>query len=191
MKRFGLILCCGMMLLTGCGKQSTEQPVASTSEITQQQMEEKDEEKTVPVQEGEKAADVAFELQEGDTFVLSEHRQTPVILYFWAGWCMTQEDPFAPYEKLSEEYGDRIRILLVHTGESREDGQTYLKKHTTSLPVAWDTDGTAAKRFASGGMPYAVIIDTKGRIHSVLEGAADAQAVYDACTEAVDSILGE
>ena len=69
----------------------------------------------------------------------------PVLVDFWAEWCMPCKMLAPTIEEIAEEYGDQVKVAKVDTDESRESA---MKFGISAIPtVILFKDGEVAKKF--------------------------------------------
>ena len=112
-----------------------------------------------------KAPDFALKRLNGETFRLSEHRGTVVVINFWATWCppCRKEVPdFVDLQKSMKDYVLFVGVSLDKGGA--EKVRAFTEKFGVNYPVVID-DGTAAKKYGPiPVIPTSFIVDLKGRV---------------------------
>ena len=124
---------------------------------------------------GEMAPDFTLPLLTGETFTLSEHRGTPVVVNFWATWCGPCVRKMPSTQALSEEFADQVIFIGVNIGEDLRVIQSFIDEGGYTFPIGLDEDGeTSFDWNPRGGIPYTVIVDSDGIITEIFSSWADA-----------------
>ena len=85
-----------------------------------------------------------------DKKVLERSKQLPVIVDFYADWCMPCKTLEPILEKIAEEYGDRLVLVKVNVNNAPENTQKY---RILSIPnVKIFKDGKVVDEFI-GSLP--------------------------------------
>lgn len=75
-------------------------------------------------------------IQTGASVKLSEWRDRPVIVTFWATWCGVCREELAALQRLADSQGADVRILTVASDEQGwKTVLPFLKQHNYRLPV--------------------------------------------------------
>ncbi len=107
----------------------------------------------------------------GQEVSLASLRGRPVLIDFWAAWCLPCRDAVIPVLRLADQYGDRLAILGVSLDSDPREFEAFAYNH--HLPGHQILDGgwfgPIARLYgvASTGIPYAVLIDKTGRVVSM------------------------
>jgi cytochrome c biogenesis protein CcmG, thiol:disulfide interchange protein DsbE len=146
----------------------------------------------------EKSADVgepvpAFTLDRlsGDGAVsLADYRGKPLVINFFASWCLPCKDEAPILQQTWERYRDRGLVVLgVDAQDFRGDGRRFVRRHGLTYPVAFDGKGSTLGRFGLTGFPETYFVAPDGTIaaEKVVGGidAGDNRERYDAGVEAV------
>ena len=123
---------------------------------------------------GKPAIDFEVEVLEGASWLpklngnkikLSDLRGKPVILNFWASWCVSCREEAAQMEMFWEKYRDRgIIVLGVAIQDSPEAAREFAKQHGKTYPIALDVSGKTSIDYGVYGVPESFFIDEKGII---------------------------
>jgi len=96
--------------------------------------------------------------------VLGNLRGRPVVLNFFASWCVPCRKEMPAFQAVSARLGDRVAFVGVDHKDNREAGRQLLAETGVRYPTGYDPDGEVATRFALFGMPTTVFIGPDGRI---------------------------
>lgn len=139
----------------------------------------------MPLQKGNKAPDFTAELADGTSLTLSEFQGKPVIINFWATWCGPCVKEMPAFERLKEDFGDKIGIIAVNCGDDSDTVKDFIEKNGYTFPVALDEDYAVSMLYPTNGIPYTVILDEEGTVTHLSTGASDADTMYEMYKEAL------
>jgi cytochrome c biogenesis protein CcmG/thiol:disulfide interchange protein DsbE len=129
--------------------------------------------KGVGLSEGQVAPDFEFSAFDGKRQKLSDLRGRPVLVNFWATWCIPCRAEMPDLEAALKKYEpQQFAVLGMNNGEKYKAAQSFLDKigvHFTAF--GYDPDGSVAKRYAVQGMPTSYFVDAHGVITRVVTGA--------------------
>ena len=112
-------------------------------------------------------------LFEGGTFQLGEQRGTPVLINFWASWCIPCEDEAAALERASRRYGDRVRFLGVNVQDTDANARAFLRRFGVTYPNGRDASGEIAVEYGMSGVPETYFVDRNGALVRKWQGPLD------------------
>ena len=95
---------------------------------------------------------------------LEEFRGRPVVLNFWASWCVPCRKEMPTLQEVSEEVQDRIAFVGVNHQDSRGEAVAFLDDTGVDFPAGYDPEGATATAYGLYGMPTTVFISPDGRI---------------------------
>ena len=104
---------------------------------------------------------VVARLLNGSTYdVLDAGSEEPVLLKFWATWCVACLQEMPAYVELHEKYGERVRFLAVNVAVSdpRDRVASTVDQYELSMPVAYDESGDLWNRYDIIGTPTYVLL---------------------------------
>ncbi|MDX6467003.1 MAG: cytochrome c biosis protein CcmG, thiol:disulfide interchange protein DsbE [Gaiellaceae bacterium] len=101
----------------------------------------------------------------GGSFDLASVRGKPVVINFWASWCVPCKTEAAALEKQWQRYrGQGVVFLGVDYNDATGDARRFLAHHGVTYPTLLDGSGAIGERYALTGVPETYFIDRKGRI---------------------------
>ncbi len=112
----------------------------------------------------EPAPDFALETLDGTVLRLSDLRGRKVILNFWASWCAPCRIEMPDFERVHQEYGDRLTILGINIREDRQTIERFLSNVTVSYPLLLDPHGAVVRAYRVITQPATYWIDEQGRM---------------------------
>jgi thiol-disulfide isomerase/thioredoxin len=90
----------------------------------------------------------------------------PVYMKFWATWCLECRQELPHLEQTYQKYRDKLAIYAVNLNINETD--EYIKKlqqkHTLTIPIVMDNNGSIAGNFQFQGTPFHVLIDATGKV---------------------------
>ncbi len=115
-----------------------------------------------------------FELtrfDENGSFLLSDHKGSPVVINFFASWCTKCGDEVNDLEKVYREFSAK-NVMFVGVGidDTETKARQYVKKHGISFPIGLDVTGSIKKGYGIHGLPYTFFVDRKGYITYIYAG---------------------
>lgn len=110
---------------------------------------------------------------DGGTVALADLRGKPVVVNFWATWCVPcrQEHPWLV--QLSRRYQGRVDFLGVVYQDKPEAIAAWLQKYGSGYPTLVDEGSRAAIAYGVYGVPETYVIDGAGTIVHKFTGPVD------------------
>jgi peroxiredoxin len=134
---------------------------------------------------GQQAPDFTLELHGGGEVTLSALRGKPVVLNFYTTWCRPCQAEMPDFQAISEEYGGRISVLGISSGESRDVVDAFLARAGYSYPMAYDPGGAVSAIYGIQFIPQTWVLDADGVIVEYIPGGTDAQKLRQALDRAL------
>jgi|LGVE01.1.fsa_nt_gb thiol-disulfide isomerase/thioredoxin len=108
---------------------------------------------------------------EGEKVLLSEFQGKVILINHWATWCPPCVAEMPSFQKLYNDYGDKIVFIFV-TSDDRNKTEAFLKKRELTLPVYQQASKAPAKLFTNS-LPTTFLLDQNGKILINETGASD------------------
>jgi len=120
----------------------------------------------------ELAPDFTLPTLNGVDFHLGDHKGKPVLINFFASWCLPCREEMPVIEKIVREYGPKGVIFLgVAVDDTEEKMKSFITKYGVTFPVGLDKTATIQKSFDIYGIPTTYFISKQGIINYSHSGA--------------------
>ncbi|HSH61029.1 MAG TPA: TlpA disulfide reductase family protein [Acidimicrobiales bacterium] len=95
---------------------------------------------------------------------LESLRGKPVVVNFWASWCVPCRKELPHFEAAHQRFGDRVAFLGVNHQDGRTPARDLLRQTGVTYPSGSDPDGKVASDYRLRGMPSTVFVSSGGQI---------------------------
>ena len=120
---------------------------------------------------GDIAPDFTAERLDGTgTLSLTDLRGRPVLLNFWASWCVPCEDEGPMLRAGHRRYGDRVHFVGVDIRDARGDAQEFVRRYDLEYEHVRDERLEIYDDYGLTGQPETFLIDANGRIVQHISG---------------------
>lgn len=120
----------------------------------------------------EAAPDFKLALLDGGNFQLGSHKGKPVLINFFASWCLPCGEEMPAIEKMVHEYGSRGVVFLgVSTDDTDANASNFVKKHGVTFAVGIDKSTEIQKAYGLYGIPTTYFIDKQGLVNYFHSGS--------------------
>ena len=111
---------------------------------------------------------------DGNSVKLSELlKKGPVMVQFWATWCVPCKEEMKVLSELYTKYKDSG---FVYVGVSIDDQKSmskvrpYIDSKSYKFPVVYDTDKNVFSSFGGQDPPYSIFLDRNGSVYKTYTG---------------------
>src|SRR5262245_41644879 len=134
------------------------------------------------------ALDFDFADLSGESHRLSEMRPHPVLLEFWASWCVPCRKGFPFLDDLAARHADDgLRVVAVTLETEEEAVRRFVAGYQVRFLVGRQPSGEAGELYRVSVMPTAILLDGEGRELARFEGGTE--KVHREIEGAVEQIL--
>jgi cytochrome c biogenesis protein CcmG/thiol:disulfide interchange protein DsbE len=113
----------------------------------------------------EPAADFVMTLLDGGSFRLSDHKGSPVIVNFFASWCIPCKIEAPVLEKAFQDCRDRgVMVVGVAIQDTESKARDFVDELGLTYPTGLDADGKIKESFGVFGIPMTFFVDREGLI---------------------------
>jgi cytochrome c biogenesis protein CcmG, thiol:disulfide interchange protein DsbE len=96
---------------------------------------------------------------------LAALRGKPVLVDFFASWCVPCHEEAPTLRKLSAALGDRATVVGVDWNDSAGPARAFVRKQGWTFPVLNDPTGSVGVDYGvTIGLPTSFVLDSQGRI---------------------------
>ena len=122
---------------------------------------------------GGPATDFRLPTLDGNTVSLSEFRGRPVLINFWASWCVPCRQEMPMIVRLAKRYPS-LQVLLVNERDSPAAARGFLSSlGVTDAAVPLDEDGRVGDLYSVPGLPTSLFVRGDGSLQGSYIGQMD------------------
>lgn len=103
----------------------------------------------------------------GETFELAEHAGTPLLVNFWASWCLPCYDEAPVLQSYWEEYQDSgVLFVGVQTQDrqAHEEGREFIEQFDLTFPNGMDDNSAVSLNWGLYGVPETYFVRRDGTV---------------------------
>jgi cytochrome c biogenesis protein CcmG/thiol:disulfide interchange protein DsbE len=130
-----------------------------------------------PPQVGERAPDFTAPRLQGGSFSLSDRRGVPVVVNFWASWCVPCAEEAPLLRRAAADYRGRVAFVGVDIKDARSDALAFARRHDLDYTLVRDR-GDIAPRYGLTGQPETFFVDDEGVVVEHVAGPVFEQDLY-------------
>jgi cytochrome c biogenesis protein CcmG/thiol:disulfide interchange protein DsbE len=115
---------------------------------------------------------------------LASLRGKPAAVNFWASWCEPCRKESPDLQSLYRSLHGRAGLVGVDYSDSAGNARDFIDEFGLGYPMLSDPDGKVGDAYGVTGLPATAILDTQGRIVTLLRGPQTAASVRKALSQA-------
>lgn len=109
---------------------------------------------------------------DGNPVDINTYQGHPVLINFWATWCVPCQAEMPLLESYAEKYPDLI-IIGINDNESPTTIRRFLEKNPVQFKIALDENGKVGNQFQVIGLPTTFFVDAEGILQTTYMGQLD------------------
>ena len=113
------------------------------------------------------------DLVTGKTTKLSDLRDKPVYLNFWATWCPPCVRELPHIQAKYEQYKDRIHFLAISVDSEQDAPAQFISSKGYTFTVGYGNEREISRAYNIEAIPASYIIGTDGTIKAQIVGSMD------------------
>jgi cytochrome c biogenesis protein CcmG/thiol:disulfide interchange protein DsbE len=115
---------------------------------------------------------------------LADLRGQPVVINFWASWCVPCRKEAPELARFDRELRGRAQLVGVDFQDAKQDALAFVREFGWRFPNVRDPQGKLAARYGLAGLPTTYVLDSRGRIARTMTGAQTYEKLRQAVEEA-------
>ena len=119
---------------------------------------------------GKPAPEMSLNLFDGSTFEITEARGRPVVLNFWASWCLPCAQEAKDLNRAQRAYSKKVLFLGVNVMDDKNAALEFITKHGVTYPNGYDPGKNVHIDYGVAGVPETFFIDSGGTITGKISG---------------------
>jgi thiol-disulfide isomerase/thioredoxin len=104
------------------------------------------------------------------------------LVVFWASWCGPCVREAPAVERFAQSAAGRARIVGVDWSDALSGARSFIRRYSWTFPNLRDGEGFVGNQYRMTGLPTTFVIDSRGRIRSILRGPQDERSLQTALT---------
>jgi cytochrome c biogenesis protein CcmG/thiol:disulfide interchange protein DsbE len=127
--------------------------------------------------DGEQPTAPSFDLKrldgEGRIDLASIRGKKPIVLDFWASWCVPCIHESKRLEAARKQYGDRVEFIGVDTKDVSSDARAWQRRHGITYPSVHDGSGNELTKWGGLPIPKIFFVNRSGKVVGELQAEED------------------
>ncbi|GMR18746.1 MAG: hypothetical protein BMS9Abin33_1186 [Gammaproteobacteria bacterium] len=129
---------------------------------------------------GEPAADFSIERFDGGSFQLSDYKGKPILINFFASWCVACGTEVPVLAKISPEYIKKgVVFVSVAINDTETRARKFIDKYNLAFATGLDKSGKIRRDYQIYGMPTTLLVDKQGTIKYLHLGGVTEDSIRD------------
>lgn len=119
---------------------------------------------------GDHAPDIALPNFEGETVRLSDFEGQPLVVNYWASWCLPCLAELPGFEVVYQRHRGSLEFLGINLADDPTNALLVAADTGITYPLAIDQDGSSYLAFGGFAMPTTIFINSEGKVLEVYSG---------------------
>ena len=95
---------------------------------------------------------------------LSSFRSRPLVLNFWASWCVPCRKEMPAIEAVARETGTSVSFIGMDTNDTRSAASNFAAQTGVTYPLGFDPGAKVASSYGVYGLPTTFFVSDEGRL---------------------------
>jgi DsbE subfamily thiol:disulfide oxidoreductase len=127
----------------------------------------------------EPAPNFTLKIVKGKDFHLSDYKGKPILINFFASWCLPCREEMPVLEKIVHEYGPKGVVFLgIAVDDTEAKIKDFIATYGVTFPVGLDKTATIQKSFGIYGIPTTYFINKQGEINYSHSGSVTEELLH-------------
>lgn len=114
---------------------------------------------------GRSAPDLTLSLFDGEHITLAEYKGRPVVINFWASWCVPCREEAPMLEKTWRRYRDQgVMFIGVDIQDTEDKALAFVREFNKTYPTGMDRDGRITLDYGVIGIPVTFFVNRDGLV---------------------------
>lgn len=132
---------------------------------------------------GRPAPIAPYDLFDGGQASVAGYRGTPLVVNFFASWCVPCVREMPAFEEVHQDLGDQVAFLGIDVQDSVRLGRQLVERTGVTYDTGRDPDASMLASYGGVAMPTTVLVDADGTIVHLMSGGSTASELRDAIDE--------
>jgi cytochrome c biogenesis protein CcmG/thiol:disulfide interchange protein DsbE len=121
----------------------------------------------------------------GELIDLTQLRGKPVVLNFWATWCVPCYEEHPVLVANARQLGPDVQFVGVVFNDTEDKIMQFLRERGASYPTLIDEQGKTAIAYGVGGVPETFFLDKRGTVVAKYAGPLTSDALREELMKAM------
>lgn len=127
----------------------------------------------------EPAPNFTLKIVKGKDFHLSDYKGKPILINFFASWCLPCREEMPVLEKIVHEYEPKGVVFLgIAVDDTEAKIKDFIARYGVTFPVGLDKTATIQKSFGIYGIPTTYFINKQGVINYSHSGSVTEELLH-------------
>ena len=126
------------------------------------------------VQAGDRAPDFSVTMDDGKRVSLSSFAGKPVVLHFWASWCVPCVEEMPALNAFTQKLaGSGVVVLGISADRNQAAYEKFIKSHPPQFQAAFDPTAEISAMYGTFKYPETYIVDRQGKVYEKFPNVAE------------------
>ena len=124
-----------------------------------------------------------YERFDGETASLEDFRGKPLVVNFFAQWCVNCVAEMPDFETVFKDLEGEVEFVGRSIDQAPADALNIIEITGVTFPTGWDPSEEVYRHFKALAMPTTVFVNANGEIQRVWSGGLSEEALREFITE--------